>query len=163
MVAAADAWLHLVASAVWVGSQIFLVLAVVPALRAIQDPAARKAALTVLTRRYGVVGWVSLVVLVLTGLHRASGVIPAMGLLSTTWYGQVLLAKAAMVGAILLLTTLHTAHIGPRLLELMPATAEAPPPEYLRMRRLSLVVSSATLALSLLVLAAAVVLRMAPF
>lgn len=163
MVAAADAWLHLVASAVWVGSQIFLVLAVVPALRAIEDPAARKAALAVLTRRYGVVGWVSLVILVLTGLHRAYDVIPAMGLLSTTWYGQMLLAKIGMVCGILLLTTLHTARIGPRLLELMPSTTEAPPPEYLRMRSLSLLVSSATLALSLLVLAAAVGLRMAPF
>ena len=161
--AAAIAWLHLLAATVWVGSQLFLIVAVIPAIRTIKDADTRLNTLRVLTDRYNVVGWVSLVTLVLTGLARSYTVVPAMGLLLTTWYGQVLLVKVGMVACILALTALHAIYIGPRLLALSSIAAQNPSPEYLRMRRLSLITSTLNLGLSLAVLAAAVSLRIAPF
>ena len=49
-------WIHLLAAAVWVGSQVFMVAAVVPALRALGDEAARRRAVLVLNRRFAR-GW----------------------------------------------------------------------------------------------------------
>lgn len=158
---AAVAWLHVLAATVWVGSQLFLMVAVIPAIRTIEDADTRLNTVKVLTDRYNVVGWVSLATLVLTGLVRSHSVIPVIGLLLTTWYGQVLLIKVGLVACILALTALHALYIGPRLLALSP-TAQNPSPEYLRMRRLSLITSTLNLGLSLGVLAAAVSLRIGP-
>ena len=163
LLSAAIAWLHLLAATVWVGSQIFLIVAVIPAIHTIEDANTRVNTIRVLTDRYNVVGWASLAILVLTGLARSYNVVPAMSLLLTTWYGQVLLVKVGMVACILVLTALHALHIGPRLLALSSTAAQDPTPEYLRMRRLSLITSTLTLGLSLGVLTAAVLLRIAPF
>lgn len=163
MYAAALAWAHLVAATLWVGSQLFLILAVIPALRTIPDHDVQRQVLVALTRRYNVIGWVSLGTLVVTGLLRLGASLPAMSLLLTTWYGQVLLVKVTMVGGIVVLTALHTAFIGPRLLALTPASSEAPSQEYQRLRRVSVAVSTLNLTLSLAILAAAVGLRVAPF
>ena len=58
--------IHLLAAATWVGSQIFMFVAVVPALRTL-DEAARHRAVLVLNRRFAWLGWGALAILVLTG------------------------------------------------------------------------------------------------
>src|SRR3990167_7142922 len=113
MYTAAIQWLHLTAATVWVGSQLFLILVAGPALRAIEDRTASLRVLRILVSRYNVVGWVSFLVLVLTGLQRTYSMLPTLGPLSRTFYGQVLLIKIGMVSAILMLTLVHSAIIGP--------------------------------------------------
>ena len=163
MFTAAIQWLHLTAATVWVGSQLFLILVAGPALRAIEDRTASLRVLRILVSRYNVVGWVSFLVLVLTGLQRTYSMLPTLGPLSRTFYGQVLLIKIGMVSAILMLTLVHSAIIGPRLLDLMSTSTETSSPGYRRLRRISLALSTATLLLSLGVLAAVVVMRVGPF
>ena len=162
MYPAAIQWLHLTAATVWVGSQLFLILVAGPALRTIEDPKTSLRVLRVLVSRYNVVGWVSFLVLVLTGLQRTYSMFPTLGPLSGTFYGRVLFIKIGMVAAILLLSVLHSTIIGPRLLDLMSNSTAASDPGYRRLRRISLAVSSATLVLSLGVLAAVALLRTGP-
>lgn len=163
LTAAIIQWLHLTAAAVWAGSQLFLILVAGPALRVIEDSETSLRVLRVLVGRYNVVGWVSLLVLVLTGLQRTYSMLPTLGPLSGTFYGGVLFIKIGMVAAILLLTLVHSTIIGPRLLALMSTSTAASDPSYRRLRRISLAVSSATLLLSLGVLAAVALLRTGPF
>jgi len=140
----AFAWLHLIAAAVWVGSQVFVAVVAIPAVRSLPDPQARLTALRVLTRRFGYVGWVALAVLGATGLHRLTRAMPDLSLLLEGGYGGVLLTKLGLGAAILLLTVIHTLVLGPRLLQAMEAGAPTR-----TLARASMVVSVANLWLSL--------------
>lgn len=140
-------WLHLIAAAVWIGSQIFIAVVAIPAVRSLPDPQTRLTVLRVLTRRFGYVGWVALAVLGATGLHRLSRALPDFGLLLEGGYGGALLTKLVLGVAILLLTAVHTLVLGPRLLAAMEAGAPTRP-----LARASLVVSMVNLWLSLWVL-----------
>jgi copper resistance protein D len=152
--AALFVWLHLIAAAVWVGSQIFVGVVAVPAVRAIPDIQLRVTVLQTLTRRYGYVGWVSLAVLGGTGLHRLSRALPDLALLFQGGYGGALFTKLVLGLAILLLTAVHTWFIGPRLL----AAMEAGTPTR-RLARASLLLSMVNLWLSLWVLWVVATLR----
>lgn len=155
MLESVNFWIHLVAAAVWIGPQFLLPLAVLPALRALEPPA-RKRALAVLTARYGYVSWAALAVLLVTGVGNTfqvrnetfGGDFAAM---FDARYGLILGLKLALVAATLLLTAWHAFVLGPRLL----ALTDAPPEGQRRaagLRRLSVAVSTANLALGVAIL-----------
>ncbi len=141
-------WLHLTAAAVWVGSQLFLGLVAIPALRTVPDAATRIALLAAMTRRFGYLGWGALAVLTATGLDRAARAFPDPALLFTgDGYARAIALKLELGAAIILLTAVHTWAVGPRLLQALQTGAEAR-----ALRGLSLVLSAATLIASLAVL-----------
>ena len=97
-----DAWtlvryLHVVALAFFVGGQLMLVVAVVPAMRRHGDDAAMRS----VARRFGVGSVVALVTLVVTGAAMASHF--------ALWQDDVLRAKLALVVLIGVLIGLHAA------------------------------------------------------
>jgi len=141
---AVNLWLHIIAAAIWIGSQFFLVLVAIPALKPIRETPFYMAALRALTRRYGYLGWGSLALVTLTGLERLFISYPDLSFLVTTTYGNWLLLKICLVDAIILLTALHTFVVGPRLLRAME-TAES----HGKLRSLSLAVSTTVLLMSL--------------
>lgn len=144
---AINLWLHITAAAVWIGSQFFLVLVAIPALKPVRETPFYLAALRALTRRYGYLGWGSLALVTLTGLERLFISYPDLSILVTTSYGNWLLLKMCLAGAIILLTALHTFVVGPRLFHAME-TADSPG----SLRVVSLAVSTAVLLMSLGVL-----------
>jgi len=95
-----DAWtlvryLHVVALAFFVGGQLMLVVAVVPAMRRHGDDAAMRS----VARRFGVGSVVALVTLVVTGAAMASHF--------ARWQDDVLQGKLALVVLIGVLIGLH--------------------------------------------------------
>ena len=95
-----DAWtfirfLHVVALAFFVGGQLMLVIAVVPAVRRHGDEAAMRA----VARRFGIGSLVAIVTLVATGAAMASHF--------ARWEDDVLRAKLALVVLIGVLIGLH--------------------------------------------------------
>ena len=95
-----DAWtfirfLHVVALAFFIGGQLMLVLAVVPAVRRHGDEAAMRA----VARRFGIGSLVAIVTLVATGAAMASHF--------ARWEDDVLRAKLALVVLIGVLIGLH--------------------------------------------------------
>ena len=88
-------WLHLLAMAFFVGGQLVLVAAVVPALRERDREGLRAVA-----RRFGVGSLVALVVLAATGAAMASE--------RDRWDDGMLHLKLALVGLAVALTLLHT-------------------------------------------------------
>jgi putative copper export protein len=88
-------FLHLVALAFFVGGQLLLVVAVVPALRGQRDDVAMRA----VARRFGIGSLVAIAVLVATGAAMASHF--------SLWHDHVLQVKLALVVLIGVLIALH--------------------------------------------------------
>ena len=143
---AVNLWLHVTAAAIWIGSQFFLVLVAIPALKSLRETPFYLAVLRTITRRYGYLGWGSLALVTLTGLERIFISYPDLSFLVTTTYGNWLLLKIFLVDAIILLTALHTFVVGPRLLRAME-TGETPG----SLRSISLAVSITVLLMSLVI------------
>ena len=132
-------WIHLLAAAVWVGSQVFMFAAVVPALRALGDEAARHRAVLVLNRRFARLGWGALAVLVLTGIENVMRRQDDYDIVFDYdfRYAWIFLVKLALVAAVIALTAIHAYVVGPRLMALQ----EPASPDLGRMRRLSIQLS----------------------
>ena len=60
-------WLHLMFIAVWLGSQVLTGFAVVPTLRRIESRADRMDLLRAFTRRFSLITWGSLLIVLITG------------------------------------------------------------------------------------------------
>lgn len=114
-----DVWtlvrfLHLLAAAGWVGGMIAIGAIAVPAARAAGDRAAGRRVITAAARRFGVLGGLAWVVLLVTGLglldHRGLGV----GDLPDTDYGQRVLTKIVLLALMGVVTVLHSLWQAPR-------------------------------------------------
>ena len=135
-------WIHLLAAAVWVGSQVFMFAAVVPALRALGDETARHRAVLVLNRRFARLGWGALAILVLTGIENVMRRQDETDLVFDYdfRYAWIFLVKLALVAAVIALTAIHTYVVGPRLLALQEG-GQASAAELGSARRLSIQLS----------------------
>jgi uncharacterized membrane protein len=142
-------WIHLLAAATWVGSQIFMFAAVVPALRALGDEAARRRAVLVLNRRFAWLGWGALAILVLTGIDNAIREDDVFDF--DVRYGWIFVAKLALVAVVFALTAIHAYVVGPRLMALQEG-GQASAAELSRMRRLSIQLSAVNLLASVAIL-----------
>lgn len=152
-------WFHLLATTLWIGPQIFLVLVFLPALRAVDDPLLRRRAMLVMATRFNVLAWAVLVVLIVTGVLNALERVPSLTFLFTTRYGLILSLKSLLVVGIVVLTAVHGFVLGPRLLSYPVEADPHAVPELRRLQRRSILVSAANLLLGLLVLACVVLLR----
>ena len=151
--------LHIVAAAAWLGGMLFLVLVLVPALRAPALAPHATAAIRVVGVRYRTFGWLTLLVLVATGSVNAwfrAG--DAAALADPAWwanpFGRLLAMKLALVGTVLVLSAVHDFHVGPRAGRLM---AEAPgAPATARWRAAARLLGRVNLLLALAIVALAV-------
>ncbi|MBI4493846.1 MAG: CopD family protein [Chloroflexi bacterium] len=102
---------------VWVGGMLFLALVIVPATRHL--PTAERGALFDLVgRRFRLVGWSAIALLVVTGVLNATfrGVTwesVASGQLLGSEFGRLLAAKLGLVAAMLGLSAVHDFVVGP--------------------------------------------------
>lgn len=143
-------WLHIVAVAVWLGPQFFMFLVTVPALRAIDDAETRVKVMRIVTKRFGWLAWAALGVIVLSGI---SNLFQEASDFDHIWdadyrYFQVFSTKMLVVGVAVALTAVHSFIIGPRQLRLHEE-ARGDSPEALRLRRLSVGLSTLVLLASI--------------
>jgi len=157
----ASVGLHLLAATVWIGSIAFFGLVLVPALRAPDLAPQRTRLLTVVGLRYRLVGWLSLAILLVTGLSnlRLRGVpweaLTAAAFWTSPW-GRVLAWKLGLVTLLIAVHSLHDFVLGPRatrLLALDPGSEESA-----RARAQASTLGRSELAISLAILALAVLL-----
>jgi uncharacterized membrane protein len=123
--------LHIVAACAWLGGMLLLVLVVVPALRAPALAPHAAAAIRIVGERYRTVGWVTLLVLVVTGVTNAAfraGSLPELAAATwwTTPFGRFLAMKLSLVALVLVLSAVHDFFVGPRAGRLMVETPDAP-------------------------------------
>jgi putative copper resistance protein D len=146
-------WVHLVAMAIWLGGQLFLFLVVRPVLRSQLDRPTQTQLTAAFGRRYSPLAWISLIVAILTGFaigeHR--GVAWSALVSFPSAYGTLLIMKMTLVALILLLTLLHGRFIGPQLTELARSPDPRDRQRYRQLLDLSVLISTANLLLTLLI------------
>ena len=106
-------FIHMMAVALWVGGLFSLALDVPTTIRVLSD-GERREALSALIPRFSVVAGLSVAVLALTGIYSAWTQVTVPEALDTP-YGRTLIAKIALVGALLLIAALNLVWVRPRL------------------------------------------------
>jgi putative copper export protein len=100
-------FLHLGAAITWIGGMLFIALVLVPVTRGLDDVALRRRLVQATGRRFRVVGWIALAVLVLTGLVNVAQRPELLGV-TRFW------VKAGLVVLALALSAVHDFVLGPR-------------------------------------------------
>ncbi len=154
-------WLHIVAATAWIGSMIFFAAVIVPVLRRPEQRATAGVLLRALGKRYRALGWVSLAVLVATGIANLSFHGIGFGTLMNSdfrasGFGRALTWKLLLVVLVVSATALHDVLTGARAQQAM--LRDPTSPEAQRARRVASWLGRVTLLLSLGVLFFAVAL-----
>lgn len=157
-------WLHLMAAIFWVGGQLFLVLVVLPVLRAQVAEVERVRIVAQAGRRFAVLSAFALAILVITGPLNAIAHGVSWAILRDTAWGHVLLAKVLLVLLVLVVSAVHGAYYGRRLEQLGAVTTKDPAQSARRraLQRQSLRLSVANLALNLAIVGMAAWLATLP-
>ncbi len=153
-------FVHLFSAVLFVGGSFFMWLVVVPASRLFgSDESERTQLVGKIAKQFGRITNPILVVLVLTGIYNATWYLPSMDALLTTTPGQILLAKATAVSALILLIYVHNVYFGRKIVQF---AREGKVEELKAIRKRSRVVSAANLTLMVVVLSLAVLLQFPP-
>ena len=163
-------WTHILGIALFVGPQFFLAFAWVPAARMIPDQRVRAQLTRTLTRRFGWIGGIGLVLIVLAGGYlignwRKYYAQPDDLSFTEIRYGVIFIVKMMLLLVMLAIVGLHTFMVGPRLADAIDAevagtgTAE----ETRRARMLSMLFSISGLVLALAIMVLGVMMNTTKF
>jgi putative copper resistance protein D len=147
-------WIHLTAATFWVGGMLFLSLVAVPLFKKLPDPASAQLEFINLARRFRMLTWVAMFLLIVTGATLLSNYVN-FSEAPVVWPPEVLI-KLSLVLLLIVVSLLHDQIIGPkvRTLKLKPI-AELAKTERLLLR-ISPLLARLTLLLGLAILFAAV-------
>jgi uncharacterized membrane protein len=155
-------WLHLLATVAWVGGQAVTALVVIPLSRRTLDQKMHHKMLAGLSRRLGGIGWLSLMVLLGTGLFQMAASENYAGFLSasTPWGLAILLKHVAFI-SIIGLSAWQTWELWPRLerVALLQARGRSSAEEEDALRRRETAIMRGNAALSAVVLLLTAVAR----
>ncbi len=136
---AINPWIHIVAATIWVGPQVFMMVAAVPAVRTIEDMQVRTKVMRVITTRFNYLAWGALTVLVITGIANLYEHDLDVDQLFDLNFGVIFQVKMTLVIAAVILTALHSFVLGPRVLDMQESATD--PAELAPVRRWSIIVS----------------------
>ena len=137
---AINPWIHILAATIWVGPQVFMMVAAVPAVRTIEDMQVRTKVMRVITKRFNYLAWGALTVLVITGIANLYEHELTVEQLFDLNFGIVFQVKMTLLIATVILTALHSFVLGPRVLDMQESATD--PAELGKLRRWSIIVSS---------------------
>lgn len=150
-------YLHILAAILWLGGMLFLAAVALPALRRMDDPRQRARLLSEVGRRFRVVGWACIGVLVLTGVLNAAGRWGWANLANPSFWrseaGTLLGMKLILVTLMLAMSAYHDFALGPRLATLGHSSPGDPSLPQLRRRTVALARVEAVLGLAVVGLA----------
>ena len=147
MGAAVNPWIHILAATIWVGPQVFLFVAAVPAVRTIEDLQVRTRVMRVITTRFNYLAWGALTVLVITGIANLYEHDLEVDQLFDLNFGVVFQVKMTLLIATVALTGLHSFVLGPRVLRMQESAVDAA--EIAPVRRWSIIVSAVNMLIAL--------------
>jgi uncharacterized membrane protein len=159
-------WIHVIAAVVWIGGNLILAMVIVPYFRQNLPPVQRIQLLTQIGKRFEPIVWGCVGILFFTGIaniFEAVGLGSSSGSETINAFMRTLLIKLILFIALLILTALHSFVFGPKLsaaIEGLDPETEELPTEIKALRKRMSIVSSLMGVVSLLILLAAVALRM---
>ena len=159
-------WIHVIAAVVWIGGNLILAMVIVPHFRQNLPPVQRIQILTLIGKRFEPIVWGCVLILFFTGIANIFNSVDlssADNSLLTVPFIRTLGIKLLLFIILLVLTGLHSFIYGPKLsraIEDLDAETEELPANVNSIRKKMAVVSSAMGVVSLLIILAAVALRM---
>ncbi|MGE5594565.1 MAG: hypothetical protein ACM3S1_00870 [Hyphomicrobiales bacterium] len=119
-------WLHILGIALYVGPQFFLAFAWVPTSREIEDLPTRVAAMRRITRRFGWIGGIGLLLILIAGTYLISDWrdyygYPDDASFTSARFGVIFIIKMIVLLVMLAVVGFHTFVVGPRLLNTLEA------------------------------------------
>ncbi|RKU30066.1 hypothetical protein C6497_04955 [Candidatus Poribacteria bacterium] len=155
-------WIHVLAAVTWIGGNLTLAMIIVPYFRQNLPPVKRILLLTEIGKRFEPIVWGCVFILLFTGIGN---VFESLGLsdIEVNAYMRTLLIKLILFIILIILTAMHSFVFGPKLssaIEGLDEELETLPTDVDAIRKRLAFVSSLMGVVSLLVLLAAVALRM---
>ncbi len=158
-------YIHVIAATVWIGGSLTVALVLVPVSRRIQPPGAGPRFLREAARRFSRIGWVMLLVLVISGI----GILDRSGIdfdvltSSRFWgteIGKVLAIKSSLIGLMIVMTYVHDFILGPRIADALEGLepGKRPPPQVAIERRRLIVLARLNVLLMLSIAALGVMM-----
>lgn len=153
-------WTHILGIALFVGPQFFLAFAWGPAARTIKDQNTRLDLTRTLTRRFGWIGGIGIVLIVIAGSFliatwRDYYAQPDVGF-TDIWYGVIFIVKMNLLIVMLAILAVHMFYVGPRLVNAMDEHINHGGPESAvrsaRMLSMAFSIAGLLLALALMVM-----------
>ena len=156
----AAVWLHVLGIALFVGPQFFLAFAWVPASRQIEDMQTRVAAMRTITTRFGWIGGIGLLLILIGGTYLIMTWRDYHNIVEGTAffdlrYGVVFVIKMVVLVVMIVLVGLHMFVVGPSQVDAMEERARGEDVPDVRMRQIritSLVLSITGLILALVIM-----------
>ena len=142
-------WLHFLATATWIGSLVAIYVMVLPAAARALDPPDRLALIEMIQRRLEPITWISVSLLVVTGLFQMSVNPHYNGFLSTSGqWSLAILAKHVLVATLIAVSAVHTWDVLPAIRRALMRKGNMVPDEVagLQKREMSLLRTSLVLA-----------------
>lgn len=156
-------WLHVIAAVVWIGGNLTMAMVIVPYFRRSVSPVERIKILTQIGKGFEPIVWGCVLVLIFSGIYNIFGSIDLGASETLRPFMRTLSVKLILVLILIILTAIHSFIMGPRIaqaVETLEPDAEQLPQEIDKMRSQMAIVSSLIGVVSLLVLLAAVALRL---
>lgn len=155
-------WLHVTAAVVWIGGNLILAMVIVPYFKKSVAPVERIKILTRIGKQFEPIVWTCVIILIFSGLFN---VFRAIGgdAESIKLFMRTLGIKLILFLILVFLTFIHSFFLGPKLeraIDALGPDVQELPEEIDKIRRSMAIVSSLMGVISLLVLLAAVALRM---
>ncbi len=117
-------WVHMLAAVVWIGGMVFNLLVVRPSMGVVDLPQRLKLADNIL-RRFIPVVWISVGLLVLTGLLMTLKRVASFEILLKTGYGNILILKLTLVAVMISIVVLIRYSLLPRFESLIDSQSSA--------------------------------------
>ena len=148
-------WIHLLATAMWIGSLVAMAVLVLPSAARTLQADDQLSLIEVVQRRLEPITWFSVSVLVVTGLFQMSINPHYNGFLSTSGqWSLAMLAKHTLVGTLIAVSAVHTWDVLPSLRRALMQKNKLRDPEISRLKRREAALLRTSLILGLLVLLA---------
>jgi len=149
-------YLHILAMSIWVGGMFYIMLVEVPVLRSNLGALEFSSKMTLLGKRFQKVGWVLLIILLITGLSNVMLEDSIADMMKNENYLKSVAAKLILFTLMIINTAIHTFYLGPKMSTIAEKSAlediDDLSAEYDKLKKRSMISSAFSLLLSLVII-----------
>lgn len=149
-------YLHILAMSVWVGGMFYIMLVEVPVLRSNLGASEFSKNMTLLGKRFQKVGWVLLIILLMTGLSNIMLEDSIADMMKNENYLKSIVVKLILFTLMVINTAIHTFYLGPKMSTLAEKSStennDDLSAEYDKLKKRSIISSAFSLLLSLVII-----------
>lgn len=141
-------FLHLLAAAIWIGGMFFMEAVFYPSVAAI-DPQQGGKALAVAAKRFTIIAWSCIAILIVTGIFKT----PSGWLFTTSFQaGTVLLIKHLLIVMAIINGAVITFVVAPKMVSAQPKPGEKPTPKFIKSQKQIKGIAATNLILGVLII-----------